>query len=615
MQIQKMTLKNFKGIRELAIDFNGAVTEVFGTNAAGKTTLADAFNWLLFGKDSLNQANFEIKPVGEHHLDHEVEAVLDVGTFKRVFREKWAKKELCGHTSEFCLNGVPVQKKEYDAKVEHLAPEELFKMLTNPRYFSESMHWQKRREILMTICGDVTDADVIASDASLAGLSEILGDHSIEEFRKVATTARKKINTDLSQIPARINELNRMIVGDVVGFTGEKLTSANARLAEELRVKEREREALLSGGAVVEMTRQLLDLQNQGRKCVEEGVEEHRQTLNELKAKVAAEEAQINSWNAQINEGKKQADSIGKQILSRRDQWVKINSRVFENDGLCPTCKQPLPESAIEEARRHFNLNKSDQLAHVAREGKEYKAELTTLENNQSALMAGIRDARERMHGIQKEIHTVQTAIESARPPAEITTEIERLQAKMANLERRAEQPDTSAIDGEIQKLQEKIGKHNLLLASIQQNKTAMERIKELKAQEQDLSAQITKMDGEIYLTEVFLRKKVEMLEGRINGKFTMTKFKLFSDHINGGLTECCEITQNGVPYSSLNNAARINCGLDVINVLSKHYGFTAPIWIDNAESVVELLETKAQQVRLIVSEKDATLRIEHKEN
>ncbi|MNP21080.1 hypothetical protein D3C76_1136850 [compost metagenome] len=64
-----------------------------------------------------------------------------------------------------------------------------------------------------------------------------------------------------------------------------------------------------------------------------------------------------------------------------------------------------------------------------------------------------------------------------------------------------------------------------------------------------------------------------------------------------------------------LNSAARTNVGIDIINALSDHYGFSAPIFIDNAESVTQLVDTDAQVIRLVVSETDKQLRIETKNN
>ena len=83
MKLIRLTLRNFKGIREFTLEARGRDIDVFGDNATGKTTLADAFMWLLFDKDSQNRKDFQIKTVDKHGneihgLDHEVEAVLEV---------------------------------------------------------------------------------------------------------------------------------------------------------------------------------------------------------------------------------------------------------------------------------------------------------------------------------------------------------------------------------------------------------------------------------------------------------------------------------------------------------------------------------------------------------
>lgn len=113
-------------------------------------------------------------------------------------------------------------------------------------------------------------------------------------------------------------------------------------------------------------------------------------------------------------------------------------------------------------------------------------------------------------------------------------------------------------------------------------------------------------------MTEEFVRTKVHLLEEKINSKFKYARFKLFKDQINGGLEETCETLYEGVPYSSgLNNAARINVGLDIINTLNDYYGITAPIFVDNSEAVTKLINTNSQILSLIVSEKDKQLRVE----
>ena len=135
-------------------------------------------------------------------------------------------------------------------------------------------------------------------------------------------------------------------------------------------------------------------------------------------------------------------------------------------------------------------------------------------------------------------------------------------------------------------------------------------RIEELKAEERQLAAQISVLEGHRYLIELFIKVKVNLLEDSINSRFRTVKFKLFDVQINGAVVECCETMINGVPWADANNAGRVNAGLDIINTLSGHYGVSAPIFIDFRESVNELIETNSQIINLVVSQ-DPKLRVE----
>jgi hypothetical protein len=81
----------------------------------------------------------------------------------------------------------------------------------------------------------------------------------------------------------------------------------------------------------------------------------------------------------------------------------------------------------------------------------------------------------------------------------------------------------------------------------------------------------------------------------------------MFDRTMDGGIVETCEVTTpEGVPYRSMNDAAKILCGIDVIRVFSEHYGSTAPIFIDNAEGVLkDRFDTTAQVIRLVVKDTD----------
>ena len=142
------------------------------------------------------------------------------------------------------------------------------------------------------------------------------------------------------------------------------------------------------------------------------------------------------------------------------------------------------------------------------------------------------------------------------------------------------------------------------------------ERIAELEAKEKDLSCQYEELEKGLYLCDLFIKAKVDMLTERINSKFKSVRFRLFQEQVNGGVKDDCEVlvpTAEGVlvPYTFANNAARINAGLEIIGALSAHWGLTMPVFIDNAESITHITSLPSQVVRLVVSEADSRLRLE----
>ena len=649
MKILNLKLRNFKGIRNFELNTEGSNINVFGDNAAGKTTLFDAFAWLLFGKDSLNRSDFEIKTLGpdgepEHGLEHSVEAILQLEdgsqiAFKKAFREKWTKKrgsataEFTGHTTDHFIDGVPVQKKEYDARIAEIADENIFRLLTDPRYFNEVLHWQKRRELLLEVCGDVSDAEVIASQKSLSALKDILGNRTIEQHRKVIQARKSEINKELEKIPVRIDEV-KLGLPDVSDVTNPgKLQNDIDILRERLKAKQEELAQAKAGGQVAEKTKQLreiegqmLEIKNQYRKAMDEKVSGKRQELQKIQVAVYRLKSEIESKERSIQIHESEIKSLSKGMERYRNWWHEENSKEFEfeQSDTCPTCGQPLPEEQIQEAREkalaQFNKAKAEKLENISDEGKRLKTQKITSENIVTRSKSEIEKAKSELAELEQKESASKAEIDNIIQGAksvETTPEYYQLYAKQRDLqdEIRKLEADNSlaitAIQKEIDTLADAITALEQAAARLEARKNREKRIEDLKAEERKLAAEFEDLEQQLYLTEEFIRTKVLLLEDKINSKFQMARFKLFETQVNGALAECCETTYNGVPYSNLNNGARLNIGLDIINTLAEHFGFAPVVFIDNAESVVNILPTKGQQIRLIVSGADKKLRIE----
>ncbi|RME62432.1 MAG: hypothetical protein D6778_11200, partial [Nitrospirae bacterium] len=233
------------------------------------------------------------------------------------------------------------------------------------------------------------------------------------------------------------------------------------------------------------------------------------------------------------------------------------------------------------------------------------KKELETLLERRATLSESLEKA-------EKELETlITTPLNLPEPPDELFSMVSEAE-RLASLIEKAQTEGTATepIKEEIKNLEAEIREVESKLASLDVVKKAKARIEDLKAEERELAEAFEDIQEQIYLLEEFTRKKVTLIEERVNETFSLTRFKLFEEQINGGLKETCEVTYNGVPYRNLNNGMRINIGLDVINTLSRYHGVSVPVWIDNAESVTSLINTNGQIIRLVVSEQDKALRI-----
>lgn len=648
MKLVSLKLKNFKGIRTFTLDTQGEDVGIYGDNATGKTTLMDSFLWLLFGKDSANRADFDIKTLTEdgealHGLDHSVEATVELGgrpmTLQKVYSEKWTKrrgaatKEFTGHTTDHFLDGVPVQKKEYDAAVADIASEDIFKLLTNPRYFNDMLHWQKRREILLEVCGDVSDADVIASDDALARLPEILGSRSLDDHRKVIAARRTELNREINKIPVRIDEVTQGLP-DVTGISKAALEKEIGALSKVLQDKVQERSRIESGGEVAEKQKalreleaELLDMQNKLRAGVAEKIDSARADRSKIAGEIDSLSSAIRSNEHAIADNQREIERLEGRMEKLRAEWDAINGIAFtsKQDDVCPTCGQAIPKEQLEEAqeraRAEFNSTKARQLEEISSQGKGDRSRAGELALQNSKMEQENQADKETLQRLQQEADLLQQRMEElAVQEADVMDDPAFLE-KVEGLEilvdaiaalKEDNREALAAIDAEIAGIEGQIDEAKSNLSLLSTHESGQSRIEELQEQERELAAEYERLEGELYLTEQFVRAKVALLEDKINARFEHARFKMFNVLVNGGIEECCETLYQGVPYSSaLNNAAQINVGLDIINTLSEHYEFTAPIWIDNREAVTRLIPTRAQLISLVVSEPDKKLRVE----
>lgn len=647
--LRSLKLHNFKGIKDFEVEF-GHVTDIKGKNGLGKSTIFDAFNWLLFDKDSQGRKNFEIKTLDEtgeplHKLEHKVEGNLIIDgiqlTLAKTFKEKWTKKRgqatqnFSGHETKHFINGVEVIKKEYEEKIKEIMDEGLFKLVTNPMYFP-NLNWKEQRTIVQEIIGIIDDERVINYNSKLAPLKGAYTD-SISEYNARTKASIKKINDEIKLIPARIDECNNNIID--VDFTElearkkeveKKINDIDERIEDSSKgndvllehkqnlfnLKQEYQEKLNHARAVASNGKDKLINKLQGKK---DELREVNSVMKNYSYEIEKEEARKRSYETSLI-------GINEKLNKLRNKWKEVKSRDFEADNkICKYCGQELPLHEVEQLEERFNLNKSKELEIICTNADKAKKEKEELEEKIEKIKEINKETKEQSEEanknkkvLEEEIKEIQTEIDNFIVPNEINfdgkvqleREIELVEEDIKNFKT----VDNTELKAEKQVLKAELAQINSKLAAKENNERLKERIKELDAEEVELAQKVAKLEGQLFLCEEFTRTQVELSEGMINKKFKNIKFKLFKELINGGLEETCEIVKDGVTYSNLNTAAQINAGIEIINVLSEHYGTKAVIFIDNAESVNKIADTDSQLVKLIVSE-DEKLTIVKDEN
>ena len=646
--IKKLTLVNFKGIRSLTIDFNEDVTTISGRNGLGKTTIFDAFTWLLFGKESKERKQFGIKTYGKDgqtipSIPHEVSGVLQVDgeeiTLTRRFTEKWQKKHgtttklMTGHEEERLYNDVPMSVNNWAEKIESICPEQVFKFITNPLYFS-SQKAEVQRAMLFRMAGEVTDEEVAKDYKNFQDLLAQMTGKTTEEFKREIAAKKKRIKADVEAIPERMDECQRQITvmecdkdGKPINFNGlrAELEQKQAELAKvEYQIADITKAYNDKMGARLEKSRELGDINSQIIKreaeIKEEAYKGYREELNkrqELHYQVEKLKGEIARFETEITNKQTELEKCVKVREEMIAEWHEINNSklVFDDkDFVCPTCRRHFDIDDIEAKQRemteHFNTEKKQKLEDNTARGKanseRMKAIETEIKTLQSCIANNDMAIKEYAANLlfNKELAEPDATplMASDKELAELKDKADVLQSEI-EAEAKDDMPDTGALASTKRGMLVDIDSIKAELAKEEYVKTAKDRLAELEKQLRIQSEELAQLEATEDTMMEFAKERVKLVEDKINSMFTMVKFKMFDTQINGGVVETCEAVVDGVPYSTQNNAMVINIGIDIINAICRSENISAPIFVDNSESINSILPTPSQLIRLVVTE------------
>lgn len=638
--IKKINLVNFKGIRNLTVDFDEQITTICGRNGSGKTSIFDAFTWILFGKDSQDRKSFNIKTLDAQgvsipRIPHEVSATILVDgeeiNLRRRYNEKWQKKrglateEFTGHEEERLYNGVPMSVKEWNEKITEICSEQVFKFITNPLYFSAQKS-DVQRSMLFRMAGEVSDKEIAAGNEEFTALLAQLTNKTMEEYKREISAKKRRIKAEIDGIPERIDERKRDMPEEENWLAIDAdLKAAQTELSEvEKSITDKAQAYTIASNERLNLSKQLSELKEKMlnrefaiKQAVNAEYNEQSSTQQQLFRDESATLSELNRVNSELARYQFDLNSMQEKRNKLIAEWREINARTLqfrEDEFVCPTCKRPLDIDDIErkqnEMTENFNIRKSSDLAENNRKGQANKK---AMEDTQTL----IKRCEEHIATLTRKIEELKAnPLYSAVLTAPDATyaintdnEYSSLYVEVSELEKKLNEPillpDTADLIAKKQGVISQIDELKKRLANKEIIERNNQRIQELEKLLRSQSEELAQLEGIEFTMDNFSKARIEAMESRINGLFSVVRFKMFEKNINGGEVETCEATVNGVPYSDLNNAMTINAGLDIINAICKSENVTAPIFIDNAESINQLLHTQSQMIRLVVTDDD----------
>ncbi|MCI1990033.1 MAG: AAA family ATPase [Oscillospiraceae bacterium] len=638
MKLLTLDIENFKKIREFSFAPHGADADIYGDNATGKTSIADAYFWLLFGKDSDGKSDFNVLPMdSDGKIVPGLEASV-AGTFSgddgkefklcrayhQVFTRKngEAERKFKGNTTEFFIDDVPKPQKDYQAFISKICGETTFQLLTDPDMFPGKMKWDERRDMLIRLYApDIDDREIINAHKELQPLGGYIGYRSVDEYVEVTKAQRRKINDQLKEIPGRIDEAEKAKPADLPA-AGDGLEIV--RLARGKMKLEADLNRLRSGESVSALQKKIAETQAKIAKASAEytrrasaGNSALEASASRIRAQISESEKNRNYLEFSISSKEATTQHLAAEMDRLRQQCRETAVMEFDpSNNICPTCGQEYPAEKREQIQADFNLNKAEKLKRLESDGKQRKAEKEALEKE-------IGEDKVKLQREEQDLSELRTQLDNlmhqfvSPAPFEETDRFVDLNKTLEAAQNELKVVQTAA-DKRVSALQEQLSDITSQLDTVRKralNKEAADRqdqrIEELKKKDRDLSFQLAKFDDGLTLAEKFTQQKAKDIEDKVNGAFRIVRWKLFDTQVNGGVKPCCEATVEGIPYSKgLNSAARLNSGLDIIDALSEKVGRSVPLWIDNAESVTKYLPVNAQVFRLHVASEEQELKV-----
>jgi DNA repair protein SbcC/Rad50 len=647
IRLKQIHMENFKIFQNQTIEFSD-ITKIFSQNYMGKSSIVDAFNWVLFGKSGTGNSEgkqfhprrYDENGIDIDHVDIIVELFLSVDgkelVIKKIQSQKWPRKRGSeertyeGDTNEYVWNEVPVNETEHKKRVAEIIQEDVFRKITNPHAFT-GMDQKDQRKFLLEKIANITDADVFAIDEKFAELQKQTEHYTIEELRAINKKALSTHKKEQEEIPVRIDEVSKTIVD----IEYSKHESSLLALKEQLAIVENQISDTSKGYEEVNKVKAEIASIKGKMDAIERSEQE------KLNSKIWETNQKIKNCDNEFYSLHQRQTQIEKDIELKKSLIVKNTeyleklgndytaekARVMnENSNICPVCNQEYPDSMRAKMIEAFNSDKEANLMKINVAGKDVadgikkcNAEIAELEKQ----IEQIKADKVCVNGEKNKLTEKLTIL-----PVKVTivdlenmSEYRQLYDDWVIKQKELSLMDTSTVETlkkslfeKKQSIQSEIEAVQKILNGKKVIADAKVRVDQLKEELKETTQKVANCERMEFLFERFEKAKMDLLSERINKKFKLVQWKLWHQQKNGGFEPVCVCMVHGSAYgeNTTSTTERLMAGLDIISTLQDIYNTKAPIFIDNKESYNDwnIPQMDCQMVLLSVSG-DKELKVE----
>lgn len=651
-----LKLQNFCGIRSGVFDFGEDITVISGDNGRGKSTIGNAIMYTLFGTDT-NGMQLDIKTFDENHniikeIEHSSELVMlvdcDEISFKRVLTDKW-KGDKCTNTFKYYVDGELTTAGDFDKVVNDIFQEDPFSWCICPNLFL-GMTWQNQRAFLQSLAGDISVEDITKGEERYDYLVELLKQKDIDAILHHLKHKRTEVQKELDAVPIRLAELDKTLPPKQ---DWKALSKEGDELQEKLADIGNKIQQIRTGGADrvrLDGIRKKIEFAEKRKRMMEQSADKEstdnmtkhqsdvinanaafnkaESTVENLKAVMSGYPTTEVQINAQIEDCKKKVSDLNK----RSDEIAKRTWEWDDKEGFCPHCGQALPIGDVQllkqESQNRFNSQKAEDMKELNNEFSKLQSAYTELNKELDKLNddrqtttnqlvkahQALKDAEKHKAEVDADApRTYEQILSEKEEYQQVVKEIGELQAELDNPSEGNEDNDKllQALDEEQKPLSDRYDEVLELLASKASYDNIMTHIEAAQKDKAIFQEQLDDIDDKLNITNEFYQLSCKALEDKVNQHFRFVKWSLFLPKLDGEKKPYCECYHNGVPYSRLNGAAKVNAGIDIARTIGQFYDVSVPVVLDECESVNHPLSTGGQQIRLVVS-KDDKLKVEY---